>query len=137
LDKKREEELEKIEFELEKEYEEEKLATQEVEDVIFETENKVENTAQDNDEIPSAPILAKKKKREMLFELALFFILGFLIGITIKTEAVKKITIGFNDYLLPAKVERYDVDAMKNNLLQQAAAEQAAVNEQQARSNNQ
>lgn len=30
----------------------------------------------------------------------LIFILGFLVGVAVKTEAKKRITIGYNDYLV-------------------------------------
>lgn len=81
--------------------------------------------------VQSGQDLEKKKKKDLIFELTLFFILGALIGITIKTEAVKRITIGFNDYQIPAKVARYDLFELKRNLVQQAAREQEASSEQQ------
>lgn len=31
----------------------------------------------------------------------LIFILGFLVGVALKSEAQKRVTIGFNDYLTP------------------------------------
>lgn len=68
----------------------------------------------------------KKRKREAIFEMALFFILGVLVGITLKTEAVKSITIGFNDYQIPPKAQRYDVDALKKNLDRQIQEQQSA-----------
>ncbi len=69
----------------------------------------------------------KKKKRDMYFEMTLFFVLGLLIGITFKTEAVKKITIGFNDYQIPTTIGRYDISKLKSNLMQEAAKSQAAT----------
>lgn len=66
--------------------------------------------------------IEKKKKREVLFELALFLILGILLGITIKTEAVKRITIGFNDYKTAGGESAYNFDEIKKGLEQQAAA---------------
>lgn len=68
--------------------------------------------------------LEKKKKREAVFEMALFFILGVLIGITIKTEAAKKITIGFNDYQIPRISQSYDTKQLKQNLIQEAQSQQ-------------
>ncbi|NTV40825.1 MAG: hypothetical protein HGA61_00950 [Candidatus Moranbacteria bacterium] len=132
LDKKREEQLEKMEFELEKEYNQEQIEEQKSSEMTVEIESekeKVEEAEQVEAEVEkhqSVEDLAKKRKRDLIFELSLFFILGILIGITIKTEAVKKITIGFNDYQIPVKVDRYDVSQLKRNLLQQAAIEQAA-----------
>jgi len=86
-------------------------------------------------EIETNEVFEKKKRREAIFEMALFLILGILLGITIKTEAVKRITIGFNDYKLDSKIERYDVGAMKKELddqmlEQQKAAKQSAANQQ-------
>ena len=76
-------------------------------------------------EDPRIKDLEKKKKKDLIFELALFFVLGILVGITIKTEAVKKITIGFNDYQIPPKVERYDVAKLKDDLIREAAKQKA------------
>lgn len=127
LDKKREEQLEKMEFELEKEYDQEQVEEQKSSEVVVDAENEKEKVDEIG-QVEAMPIateeISKKKKRDLFFELALFFILGALIGITVKTEAVKKITIGFNDYQIPAKVARYDLFELKRNLLQQAANQQ-------------
>ncbi|HOW60413.1 MAG TPA: hypothetical protein P5548_02300 [Candidatus Moranbacteria bacterium] len=80
----------------------------------------------------------KKLKRGAIFEMLLFFILGILIGITIKTEAVKKITIGFSDYKIASGKSSYDIESMKRNLeQQQAEAIQAAQQTQQEQIDNQ
>lgn len=63
----------------------------------------------------------KKLKRGAIFEMILFFILGILVGITVKTEAVKKITIGFSDYKIASGKSSYDIESMKKNLEQQQA----------------
>lgn len=75
--------------------------------------------------------LEKKKKREALFELALFFVLGVLLGITIKTEAVKRITMGFNDYQISSPQNKYDLENIKKEIeakeqIQQQEAQKAA-----------
>lgn len=70
---------------------------------------------------------AKKKRREIIFEFALFFVLGFLLGVTIKTEAVKKITIGFNDYQIESGKERYDIASIKSELEREAVEQQKAL----------
>jgi hypothetical protein len=92
---------------------------------------------EESENVQDGQALEKKKKKDLFFELTLFFILGLLIGITVKTEAVKRITIGFNDYQLPAKASRYDIPELKRNLLQQAAKEQAANADQQPVTGNQ
>jgi hypothetical protein len=72
----------------------------------------------------------QKKKRELLFEMSLFFILGILIGITLKTEAVKRITIGFNDYQLPKVAASYNIAEIKNKLEAQTAQQQTQAQSQ-------
>jgi hypothetical protein len=77
--------------------------------------------------------LAKKKKREMIFELALFFVLGVLLGITIKTEAIKRVTIGFNDYQIASPAQKYDIENIKKDIEAKAAtAQQQAMQQQEA-----
>ena len=138
MDKKREEQLEKIEFESEEEYNQVSTEDRKSSEIIFETENEKEKTEKirqveiNVEKMQNVEDLAKKKKKDLIFELTLFFILGALIGITVKTEAAKKITIGFNDYQIPAKAQRYDLPALKSELLRQAAQRQ-----QQTTGNNQ
>jgi len=52
--------------------------------------------------------MEKEKQKGIFSEKILLFILAVLIGIAVKTEAVKRITIGFDDYLM--KFERRDFD---------------------------
>lgn len=73
---------------------------------------------------------AKKKRREAIFEMALFFVLGILLGVTIKTEAVKRITMGFDDYQIEKNVQRYDVKQIENNLKAEMQAAQQAAQQQ-------
>lgn len=70
---------------------------------------------------------AKKKRREIIFEFALFFVLGVLLGVTIKTEAVKRITIGFNDYQIESGKNRYDIASIKSELERKAIEQQKAI----------
>ena len=68
-----------------------------------------------------------KRKGDLAFELVLIFILGFLLGVTIKTEAAKRVTIGFNDYKIEQAKQGYDFAAIKEGLKKsQEQAEQAA-----------
>ena len=62
-----------------------------------------------------------------MFELVLVFVLGFLLGVTIKTEAAKRVTIGFNDYKVIQQKQAYDFDLIKA----EAEAEQKAAQEEQ------
>lgn len=56
------------------------------------------------------------KKINFYIELALFLILGFLVGAVIKTEAAKRITIGFGDYTAPTLKQSYDFVQIQKNL---------------------
>ena len=76
------------------------------------------------------------KKIDFRFELALFLILGFLLGVVIKTEAAKRITIGFNDSLIPSVKQSYDFGKIEEEIAKESeAAQQAAQNEQNAQDN--
>jgi hypothetical protein len=55
-------------------------------------------------------------KRDFYIELALILVLGFLIGVAVKTEANKRITIGFNDYKMMASSSQYDISALQASL---------------------
>jgi hypothetical protein len=113
------------ELEQEKVWEQEKMLEQEAE---IEQEKELEKEKEFElieNEIETSEVLEKKKRREVIFEMALFFILGVLLGITIKTEAVKKITIGFNDYQITKPLQSYDVADMKKKLDEQLAKQQA------------
>jgi len=57
--------------------------------------------------------IAKKIKiSEKTVNFLLIFILGFLVGVAVKTEARNRITIGYSDYL--AGQMRQDFDLMDN-----------------------
>jgi len=68
------------------------------------------------------PKKTRNRKTDFYIELALFLILGILIGIAVKTEAVKKITIGFDDYKMKIASQDYDINTIQQNLAKQSAA---------------
>lgn len=57
------------------------------------------------------------KKADFFIEIALVFILGILIGIAVKTEAAKRITIGFNDYQVKKASQNYDINKLGRDLI--------------------
>ena len=61
----------------------------------------------------------KRERGLYYFELLLFVILGFLLGIVVKTEAAKRITIGFDDYRVAPKSQGYDFNALEQELAKQ------------------
>ncbi len=60
----------------------------------------------------------KDSKKNFIINLGMIFILGFLIGIVLKTEALKKITIGYNDYLMKIDSQDYNINKMQMDLMQ-------------------
>ncbi|MDR3559587.1 MAG: hypothetical protein P4L62_03855 [Candidatus Pacebacteria bacterium] len=83
----------------------------------------------ENDLADDAGGEAPKKRRhrfDFYIELALFLILGALVGISVKTEAAKRITIGFDDYKMKIERQDYDINQLQTNLDAQQAAAQAA-----------
>ncbi len=78
----------------------------------------------------------KKGKTDLYVELVLFFILGVLIGVTLKTEAAKRITIGYNDYQMKIEKQDYNINQLQSDLtrkqaeeISKAQAEQESENE--------
>ncbi len=90
-------------------------------------EIKIEEEREQKEEVPK-----KKKRTDFYIELVLFFILGILIGIAVKTEASKKITIGFNDYKMKIMKQDYDINKLQTDLSKSSAAEEVPADEQQA-----
>ena len=75
------------------------------------------------------------EKKNIYLELALFLILGFLLGIVIKTEASKRITIGFNDYQIGAYGPAYDINQLQKDINKQQAEEKAKAESNQGNAN--
>jgi len=76
---------------------------------------------------PTEPTVTKIRKRrnDFFIELALFLILGILIGVAVKNEAVKKITMGFDDYKMKIYKQDYDLNALQAKTIQDAKDAQA------------
>lgn len=81
----------------------------------------------------------KSHKNSFYLELTLFLVLGFLLGAVIKVEAIKRVTIGFNDYEAPALKQGYDFSQIQKDLNTQddSASEGNANGEQIPSENNQ
>lgn len=54
-----------------------------------------------------------KGRLDIYIEIALIFILGILIGIAVKTEASKRITIGFDDYKIKPSGQIYNINQLQ------------------------
>ena len=69
----------------------------------------------------------EKSKRDFYIGMVLFAVLGLLLGMAIKTEALKKISIGHNDYQMKIMKTDYDINKMGKDLAekQKEASENA------------
>jgi len=71
-------------------------------------------------EIKEATIIEGDDKRSFKVEIILTLILGVLLGFTIKTEALKRVTIGFNDYQLKNSVGAFNISEAERKLIEEA-----------------
>lgn len=62
-------------------------------------------------------VKTKPKKVELYIELGLIFTLGFFVGIAVKNEASRKITIGFEDYKMKMGPHDFALNKMQAVLL--------------------
>jgi|GEM_PF-949561 len=70
----------------------------------------------------------KKRKTDLYIEVALLFILGVLIGVAVKTEAAKKITVGFNDYKIKSAGSTYNINSLQAELMKKINDQKASQN---------
>ncbi len=56
-----------------------------------------------------ANFLKKIRINEKVINFLLIFILGFLVGVAVKTEAKRRITIGYGDYLVAGMKHDFDL----------------------------
>ena len=65
----------------------------------------------------------KPSKAEFYIELALFLILGLLIGIAAKTESLKRVAIGFDDYKMNIYQSDYNINSLQVEVAKKRAEE--------------
>lgn len=66
-----------------------------------------------------------KNKKNYHTEIILIFIIGLLLGIMIKAESLKKVSIGFSDYRVKGGSQEYKLDDIEKKLMEKAEKEQA------------
>lgn len=72
------------------------------------------------------------KSKSYRTEIILIFVIGLLLGIMVKAESLKKISIGFSDYRVTGGAQEYDLDGIEERLIQESEAQQqegAAANQ--------
>jgi hypothetical protein len=57
----------------------------------------------------ASKFIKKIKINEKSINFILILILGFLVGVAVKTEAKKRVTIGYNDYLVNEMKQDFDL----------------------------
>lgn len=67
-------------------------------------------------------------RKNIYLEYALFLILGFLLGVVVKTEAAKRITVGYNDYQVSTKAQVYDLNKIQKDIMDEAKIQSEAQN---------
>ncbi len=77
----------------------------------------------------------RNKKMDVYIEFALIFILGILIGIAVKTEANKKITIGFDDYQMKLSKQDFNINNLQFEVTKKNV-EDAKIAEDEAQKQN-
>jgi hypothetical protein len=92
-----------------------------------------ENKTQDEIKLLVEPQKNKTNKKDFYIELVLFLILGVLIGIAVKTEANKRITIGYNDYKMKTGIQQYSINKLQSGLLKKQ--NETALNSQESAQN--
>jgi hypothetical protein len=84
-------------------------------------EDKIEETIEEKKEV---------KKNDYRTEVILIVVIGVLLGIMLKAEALKRVSIGFDDYAAKTGKQGYDISAIEKKLIQES--EDAAASQQAA-----
>jgi hypothetical protein len=63
---------------------------------------------------------SQNKKMDKYVEFVLLFILGILVGVAIKTEAVKRIAIGFDDYQMKSANQDFDINNLQVEVIKKS-----------------
>jgi len=69
--------------------------------------------------------LEKNQKKDFYIEVILMLVLGILIGVAVKTEAAKRITIGSDDYRMKFFADTYNLNNLEKELAKSQAKTQA------------
>lgn len=68
----------------------------------------------------------KNQKKDFYIEVILMLILGILIGVAVKTEAIKRITIGSDDYKMKFSTNAYNLNQLEKELAKSREEAQTA-----------
>lgn len=77
----------------------------------------------------SEEVSVKKDKNNYRTEIILIFIIGLLLGVMIKAEALKNLSIGFSDYRVKGGAQAYDIVAIEKKMKEEAEMKKAQAEE--------
>jgi hypothetical protein len=69
------------------------------------------------------PEKTQRRFRKINAEMLLLVVLGFLIGVVIKTEASRRFTIGYEDYQVAQNKQGFDIEKIEKDLVQKMLEE--------------
>ncbi|EKE20913.1 MAG: hypothetical protein ACD_7C00429G0003 [uncultured bacterium] len=64
------------------------------------------------------------KSKNYHTEIILIFIIGLLLGIMVKAESLKKVSIGFSDYKLKGGAQEYNLDEIEKKMIEESKKKQ-------------
>ncbi len=67
----------------------------------------------------------KIKNKNYHTEIILIFIIGLLLGVMVKAEALKKVSMGFSDYKVSGGTQGYDLDEIEKQVTEKMKKEQS------------
>lgn len=71
----------------------------------------------------------KKDKNNYRTEIVLIFIIGILLGVMVKAEALKSLSIGFSDYKVKGGTQAYDIIEIEKKMKEDAEMKKAQAEE--------
>lgn len=118
------------------EKEKKEIQDAEISEVKVDSENGDDSNSNENLNVDS-----NSTEKSYRTEMILILIIGLLLGIMIKAEALKSLSIGFSDYRVKGGKQGYDTVAIEKKMkeeaeLKKAEAEEAAKEAQKNKANN-
>lgn len=87
-------------------------------------EDQEKNSIQDAQIINEPGNVKVKKGKNYHTEIILIFIIGLLLGIMIKAESLKKVSIGFSDYRVMGGSQGYNLDEIEKKMIEESKKQQ-------------
>lgn len=89
-------------------------------------EDQEKNNIQDAQIIDEPGNVKVKEGKNYHTEIILIFIIGLLLGIMIKAESLKRVSIGFSDYRVTGGSQGYNLDEIEKKMIEESKQQQEA-----------